>query len=68
MSESERQRLNLFPMNPNRRTDIDPVEQALALHAKWRAKHGEYRGPQAWEDINAARDERTRDLAPELQE
>lgn len=62
MAEKERERLNLVPMAP-RRPGIDPVEQALTLRAKLRAKYGDQRsGPEAWEDINEARDQRTRDL------
>jgi excisionase family DNA binding protein len=63
ISEEDRKRLRLVPMNPDRRTDVDPVALAKALHAKQRAKY-RGKGPQreAWEDINEMRDERSREL------
>jgi hypothetical protein len=51
-----------FPMNPNRRHDVDPVQQARALHAKYLAQHAGKPMPEAWQDINEARDQRSRDL------
>ena len=61
-SDMERERLNLFPMAPHREA-IDQVEQALALQAKLRAKYGGQRaGPEAWEDVNEMREERSREL------
>ena len=61
MAEKERERLNLFPMAP-RRPGVDPVAAAKALHAKFLAKRGREPIPEAWQDINEARDERTREL------
>jgi excisionase family DNA binding protein len=61
-ARADLERLNLFPMSTPR-PGVDPVDQALALHAKWREKHGQAaRRPEAWEDINQMRDQRTRDL------
>ena len=63
MAEQERERLHLFPMNPQRRPGVDPVKQALVLQAKLRAKYGDQRrGPEAWQDINEMREERSREL------
>jgi excisionase family DNA binding protein len=61
LSEADRKRLNAFPMSP-RTPGVDPVALARALHAKQRAKPGWGSGPEAWEDINEARDERSREL------
>ena len=65
MSQREREKLNLSPLNPDRPPDVDPVAQARALHANWRAEHGGKTMPEAWEDINEARDQRTRELDAE---
>ena len=60
-ARTDLERLNLFPMSTPR-PSVDPVEQALALHAKWREKHGQAaRRPEAWEDINEMRDQRARE-------
>ena len=60
VAERERERLNLFPMSPQRRPGVDPVAQVLAFHARLHAKYGDQPGgSQAWEDNNEMREERS---------
>ena len=61
LSEADRKRLNAFPMSTPE-PGVDPVALSRALHEKQRAIPGWDTGRQAWEDINEAREERSREL------
>ena len=60
LSEADRERLNAFPMS-SPTPGVDPMEQARAFRERLRARRGDQRWPEAWEDINEMRDERSRE-------
>jgi excisionase family DNA binding protein len=61
LSDADRKRLNAVPMsNPD--PNVDPVALARALHERQRKIPGWDTHRPVWEDINEAREERSRQL------